>query len=158
MPRKTATMDEMMSQLADQDVQLDLLRTNADAEINRIKDRLKDDSAELLKESRKLRGRITRKAKTAFEKKGTARHETPFGRVTVTRNPPKLHVQDEQLTLKLLHTGGRKDLIRTYEEPDKERMAGETDDELQKYGVERRQSVSVRIDIERVEPDEGGSP
>ncbi len=146
---KTITIDDLMSKLAIAEAEVLRARAEADRKVQEIKQQLKDQTAEDRKTIGRLKRQLKGRAKKAYEA-GTSHHKTAHGTVAVRRNPPKLEVADEQGTLRLLRAAGRTDLIRMYEEPDLDAMAGEDDTFLMSVGITRKQGTTINIIVEHV--------
>lgn len=149
MPNPTLSIEEMMEQLSSRELEIERLRNDADSLIHEIRSRFEHDSAEPVKAQKLLRKRIAAAAKKVYDKDGVSMTQTAHGVVRVAKNPPKLVVENEANTLHALAALGRHDLIRIYQEPDLEAMSGESDENLSRWGIERRQTVSVHITVER---------
>lgn len=147
-------LDEMMEDLAQTETSIEALKASTDERIHAIKSEFKDAAKPLQKKARALKGRIQRFALKRYDR-GESSHKTPFGTVNAAKTPPKLEVEDEARTLQLLHTKGRGEYVRRYEEPDLEAMAGETDDFLHSVGIHRSQKVKVHIRVEKTRAPSG---
>lgn len=150
MPKTTESIQTAMELLSASEVILEQAKADADGQIQKIKAALREQVAAPQKEAERLRKVIRRRALEQAERDGTRFHQTPFGTVQVKRNPPSLVVEDEGATLRQLHLLGREELVRRYEEPDLEALAGEPDELLGKIGIKRHQNETVHITVERV--------
>jgi uncharacterized caspase-like protein len=63
--------------------------------------------------------------------------KTPYGSFALKKNPPKLNVKNEELTLVLIEQANRADLLRETKALDLEALSKLTDDELAKFRITR---------------------
>ena len=63
--------------------------------------------------------------------------KTPYGSFALKKNPPKLNVKNEELTIVLIEQAGREDLLRQTKTLDLEALGKLTDEELAAFRINR---------------------